>query len=360
MVGGFLNIRGGGERFILETTKGFLKRGLKVRVFCHRYNSNEGYEGFQRVPIESMDARTDIFGRFRAYYGLKNIRELVLRADRWGADVIFLQIGYIFSRYLQRLTKKRIVSYVHFQERFEARNESGLRDFYRRTLKLSDSEVLGVEKVPIICNSHHTEQIIRRRFPDAENVFVVYPGADLDRFRPTWNDLGYLYYHSRYGGSKNQKLAVEIASQIKYPIVLAGFLDRKLYGDYYDELVAHKPSNVTMLNNVSDDKLLSYLQNCSIFLYPSVNEHFGMATVEAMACGKPVIGHNSGATPEVLSDCGFLCGDDVREWIEKINCLMADRKLRQELGAKSHETAKRYSWDHTVAELERIFHSALR
>ena len=359
IIGGFLDVKGGSERFTLEVAKRFPNRGVEVKIFCHRYNSDEGYDGFRDVPIESINARTDLLGRFRAYFFLKNMRQLVLRADNWGADIIFLQIGCIFSNYLKKLTRKSVISYIHNQEGFGVRNENRLRDFYRSVLGLSDERVLGMDEVPIICNSCHTAQLVRHRYSNVNSVFIVYPGADLDRFRPTWEDRGYLYYHSRYVSSKNQKFAVDIASHIKYPVILTGSLDAKLSRHYYDELIANKSSNVTILANVSDEEALSYLQNCSIFLFPSISEHFGMAMVEAMACGKPVIGHNSGAAPEVVFNGGYLCGDDLNEWVEKINRLMTDGQLRKELGERSYELAKRFSWDHTVEALEKVFYSCL-
>jgi glycosyltransferase involved in cell wall biosynthesis len=117
-VGGFLNIKGGVERFVLEVARRFIERGIEVKIFCHEYDPTKTYPEFHEIPIESINARTHFFGRFAAYFGLKNMEKLVLKADKWGADIIFLQIGYIFSDYLQKLTKKKIISYAHIQEGF--------------------------------------------------------------------------------------------------------------------------------------------------------------------------------------------------------------------------------------------------
>jgi len=140
---------------------------------------------------------------------------------------------------------------------------------------------------------------------------------------------------------------------------LTGSLGEKSGRLYFDELVKSSPSNVTILSNLPDEMIVSYIQGCSIFLSPSVDEPFGLASVEAMACGKPVIGLNSGATPEVISKVGRICAADPREWVDNVEELMLDSELRKELGWRSHEAAQAYSWDSMVANLERIFYSCL-
>ena len=358
-VGGFLEAKGGLERFVLEVGRRLIDQGVDVRIFCHKYDHLRTFSELERIPLQSMRARSQLFNRFATFYSVDNMKRLVAKATNWGADLLFLQKGYIFSKFLQQLTKKPIISYVHNQEYFYE-NKSGFRSIYRRLFGLSPANIVGIDDVPTICNSYYTANLVKDRFPNARNVTVVYPGVDHNKFRPTWQDRGYIYYQSRYGGSKNQKFAAEIASKIEYPLILSGFLDSKQYKKYFDELSSNKSDNVTILINISDDQALSYLQNCSVFLFPSINEPFGIATVEAMACGKPVVGHNSGATPEIISHIGYLCGDDLSEWVERVKYLMADRRLRQELGAKSHQTAKKYGWDRTVVELEKIFYSAIR
>jgi glycosyltransferase involved in cell wall biosynthesis len=58
---------------------------------------------------------------------------------------------------------------------------------------------------------------------------------------------------------------------------------------------------VSFLGRISDDLLIQWYQACDLFILPSLAmEGFGMATVEAMSCGAPVVGTPVGATPELL------------------------------------------------------------
>ncbi len=70
---------------------------------------------------------------------------------------------------------------------------------------------------------------------------------------------------------------------------------------------------------------------------PNWKEQFGRVIVEAMACGVPVIGSDSGAIPGVLGedgDCGLLFPEgDVGALADRLQTLMTDEKLRVQLGA---------------------------
>jgi len=61
------------------------------------------------------------------------------------------------------------------------------------------------------------------------------------------------------------------------------------------------------------DDLVPLLQDCDVFLLPSETESFGVAALEAMACGVPVVASDVGGLPEMVDDGGsghlLPCGD---------------------------------------------------
>lgn len=87
---------------------------------------------------------------------------------------------------------------------------------------------------------------------------------------------------------------------------------------------------------------------------PSHNEAFGLTVIEAMAAGKPVIGADSGAIPEILdADCGRLVApDDAAAWAEAMAQLAVDEGLRQRLGGAALRVVReRFSLEAHVASL---------
>jgi len=70
-------------------------------------------------------------------------------------------------------------------------------------------------------------------------------------------------------------------------------------------------SRTQYLGVLEKDRLWSFFRELDAFVLPSLTtphwtEQFGSALAEAMACGVPVIGSNSGAIPEVIRDCGIV------------------------------------------------------
>ncbi|MHC4823583.1 MAG: glycosyltransferase family 4 protein [Planctomycetota bacterium] len=63
---------------------------------------------------------------------------------------------------------------------------------------------------------------------------------------------------------------------------------------------------VHILDAVDDPKLAALYSACSVMVFPSFNEGFGLPPLEAMACGAPVIASNLTAMPEVLGDAAVL------------------------------------------------------
>ena len=66
--------------------------------------------------------------------------------------------------------------------------------------------------------------------------------------------------------------------------------------------------SVYLLGWVTDEENSSYLNECDLFVFPSVRESFGIVLIEALACGKPCVATCNGGSEEILSSerLGFL------------------------------------------------------
>ena len=98
------------------------------------------------------------------------------------------------------------------------------------------------------------------------------------------------------------------------------------------------------------------LQNSLSFVHLSLYEGFGIALVEAMKYGTPVIAHNGSCYPEVLGDSGILVdGLNSREVGNAFYRVYTDRKLREDLIDMGKKQAEIFSWDITVAQTLKVF-----
>jgi glycosyltransferase involved in cell wall biosynthesis len=113
---------------------------------------------------------------------------------------------------------------------------------------------------------------------------------------------------------------------------------------------------VIFTNFVSNDELLALYSLCSLFVFPSEYEGFGIPVAEAMACGAPIITTNSSSLPEVLGDAGVAVEPGSYAHLSSaIGRVLLDEQLRAELSLRGVERAKRFSWDKVAMKMLNMF-----
>jgi len=113
--------------------------------------------------------------------------------------------------------------------------------------------------------------------------------------------------------------------------------------------------NIIFKGRVNDEALISLYSNAICFVYPSLYEGFGIPPLEAQACGCPVICSNAASLPEVYGDSVLYCNPyDPNDIKEKIEILVNDEGLREELRLKGFENVKRFSWKKSAKKIIEI------
>jgi len=110
---------------------------------------------------------------------------------------------------------------------------------------------------------------------------------------------------------------------------------------------------------VPDDDLLILYNLCKLFVFPSWHEGFGLPALEAMSCGRAVIGTNTSSIPEVIGRVDALFEAKNDEAIAgKITKVLTDDTFRLELQHHGLEQAKKFLWDKSatraIAAFERL------
>jgi glycosyltransferase involved in cell wall biosynthesis len=97
---------------------------------------------------------------------------------------------------------------------------------------------------------------------------------------------------------------------------------------------------------VSDEDLLALYNLCSLFVFPSWHEGFGLPALEAMRCGAPAIGSNSSSMPEVLgwSEALFDPKSD-QDMARLLQRGLTDEAYRTELKQRQRQHVNSFSWD---------------
>ena len=118
---------------------------------------------------------------------------------------------------------------------------------------------------------------------------------------------------------------------------------------------------VKFVGQVGDRSIVRcFYAGADVFVYPSLYETFGLTTLEAMACGTPVVASNSTSLPEVVGDAGLLVDpEDVVQMGRAIYRVLKDDELRRDLIARGLERATRFSWERTVTETVQVYEQAV-
>jgi glycosyltransferase involved in cell wall biosynthesis len=113
---------------------------------------------------------------------------------------------------------------------------------------------------------------------------------------------------------------------------------------------------VRFLGFVPSETLRVFYRAATIFAFPSLYEGFGLAPLEAMACGTPVVASNLPPLVEAVGDAAELViPDNVFDIARGLRELLLDPKRRESLCSAGPLQAKRFSWDETARDVLRVY-----
>jgi glycosyltransferase involved in cell wall biosynthesis len=113
---------------------------------------------------------------------------------------------------------------------------------------------------------------------------------------------------------------------------------------------------VRFLGFVPFDTLRIFYELASAFVFPSLHEGFGLAPLEAMASGTPVIASEISAVPEAVGDAAMLVNpENVFDIARGIREVLLDDALRSQLIERGLRHAATFSWERTAREVTRIY-----
>lgn len=138
---------------------------------------------------------------------------------------------------------------------------------------------------------------------------IIYPPVDIDRFSPCSGAIGdYYLVVSRLVPYKRVDLAVKAFNQLGKPLLIIGD------GRDRARLEAMAGPTVSFAGHLPGEKVVEAVARCRAFIFPGVDD-FGIAPVEAMAAGRPVIAFAAGGALDTVieGETGLLFRQPVAE-----------------------------------------------
>jgi glycosyltransferase involved in cell wall biosynthesis len=313
------------ERVVSLLTEGLVERGVDVTLFATADSVSRAHlDAVCPRPLEedpSLDPKV---------WESLHIANAFEKAGAF--DLIHNQYDFVPLTYTG-LVATPVVTTVH------GFSSDGIKPVYRRY----------AERVAYVSISEAD------RDPDLPYVATVYHGIDLAEFTPRDQPGRGLVYLGRIHPDKGVAEAIAVAKSVGLPLVIAGIVHDR---DYFEREIAPQVDGdrvryVGSLGPADRDELLG--SALAMLHLVEFAEPFGLAMIEAMACGTPVIARRRGSVPEVVDEgvTGFVV-DDVAGAIDAVRRVRSlDRR------AVRARAADRFSRDRMVDDYLRVYERVL-
>jgi glycosyltransferase involved in cell wall biosynthesis len=268
---------GGTESVIHHLTEELISRGHEVTLFA----SGDSVTSAKLVPAckNALRLDADCIDPFVHHF---NMMEMVEKEAR-SFDIIHSHIDYLYFPIMRR-SENTYLTTLHG----------------RLDIPELDPLFREYKDIPLVSISNSQ----RKPFPYSNWMGTVFYGLPLDLYNFNKKGGDYLVFVGRISPEKRIDRAIEIAKKAGIQIKIAAKVD-KVDSDYFElkikKLLDHPL--VDFIGEVGEKEKEELLGNALGFIYPiDWPEPFGLAMIEAMACGTPVLAYNCGSVPEVLDD----------------------------------------------------------
>lgn len=322
----------------------------------------------QRAPdskdwhiTESWAARIPFFRRL--YSPLRFLTPWIWESfDFTGYDVVISSSGWFMSKGIITRPETKHISYVHHQPRYLYYYATSVEwqkfllikiyaHFINHFLRMWDFTSSQRPDI-LLANSEETQRRIKKFY--RRDSHVVYPPVDLadeKNVDTSAENKEYYVVVSRLSKMKHIDLIIQAVEK-------AG-LKLKIVGTGRDEEYLKSfasTDNVTFEGHLSDSAFAELFKHAKGFIMASIDEEFGIAPVEAMSYGVPVIAFASGGLKETVQDgknglqFGELTVESLGEALGKFEAL----------SASEHEKMRKSARTSSESYSEEVFHKKIR
>ncbi|MEA5513691.1 glycosyltransferase [Nodularia sp. UHCC 0506] len=114
--------------------------------------------------------------------------------------------------------------------------------------------------------------------------------------------------------------------------------------------------SIVLTNYISDEELRALYSTCSLFVFPSFYEGFGLPLLEAMSCGAPCVASNNSSLPEIIGDENQLFDPNLPDDIARImQTILFNENLREKISLEAIQQAAKFSWKSVAKNMIDVF-----
>lgn len=273
---------GGTELVVSNLVEELVKRGHKVTLFAAGRSRTRA----KLLKISPYPLRYEGIGLKLAYNLL--LTDKLCQHEK-NFDIIHNHAGWLLLFFSQFFQKAKFLTTLH-----------GRLDTKQSQLVLSRFKNLNYISVSLSQRKH---------FPSLNYLANIYHGIDITKYQFNAIPKDYLIFLGRISPEKGIEKAITIAKRSKMKLKIAAKIDPADKNFWFKKV---KPQidnkNIIYVGEVKHAKKVHFLKNALALINPiSWPEPFGLAMIEALACGTPVIAPKKASIPEIInSKVGFV------------------------------------------------------
>lgn len=309
---------------------------------------------------------------------VKRVKDIVDIVSTLSPDVVHIHGTGLISFKLYRTLQKQgiklmltVHGLLHVEKTNALKRKFSLKNLYQYVVQsITEFRLLNSAKNIIVDTGYVAEQIRQYHYEHKicrlPNMHIIPQGINEHFFSLKCdNDSNAILSVGSISRRKGHLLLLQAFDQVgkqvpNAKLVIAGVLAEQ---DYYNELQtfiqqSSNKTNIRLLINLPQEKLYELYQQAYIFALHSQEESQGIALVEAMAIGLPVVSTKVGGIPYVVEDgkTGFLANyGDVDIFAKYIITLLNNRKQYSDMSNCAIRGSQWYIWENIANEIMLLY-----
>ena len=365
---------------VRELARAMGNLGVIVDVFTrdHDYCCDGGDPGNGKVnyvhvpagppdaPLGDLPAYLDDFANGVQDYQQRNkVRYTAIHSHYWLS-------GWAGAKIAAATEVPQVVTF-HTLSRIKMQSRSGEQEPPVR--QETEEQIIAGADCVVAFSPHERDAMVRLYGADRNRVELIPCGVDLSRFRPVGrtearrqlglNGHKVMLYVGRIEPLKGADLLLHAAASLEsdegVQVLVVGS-DAEGSGEL-ERL--HQMSNdlqlgdtVEFVGRVPQERLALYYSAADVCVVPSFYESFGLAALESMACGTPVVATRVGGLSTIVQHgrTGYLKSWRCPEaFAQSVEIIMANEDLRDSMGRAARHRAETLSWDQVAGRLLELY-----
>ena len=367
---------GGMNVYVLQLAREYARRGNRVDVFTRFHDPTdpkivEIEEGARVIHLDAgplYASKSDLFSYIPSFVnGLYRFQ----REEETSYDLIHSHywLSGMVGATLSRQWGAPHITTFHTLAKTKMRARPGEREPQLR--QDIEGHVMSVADGIVVSTDEERQDVIRHYDAPPRNIQVIPAGVNLDMFQPVDRDaaraeLGIkeervILYVGRIEPLKGIDILLRAVPMLEYGqdlrvLVVGGNPGNDAELDRLKSLTSELGigDTVTFTGSVPQSTLPTYYSAADVFVLPSHSESFGLAPLEAMACGTPVVVSRVGGMKTFVNsgENGYLVPWRCPEsFAQRLDVLLANPELRQAMGQAARQKALSMGWDSVADQM---------